>query len=259
VRKVRSWALRGSLEKSGALSWVSILLALALSGDAMAQDPSTSTAGHAAGATSAPSSITGKVIETMNAGGYTYVHVDDGKQKIWAAAPGFEVSVGDEVFVPPGAPMVDHHSKTLDRTFELIYFVGGISVSGSTPESADSPYVHAAGTPAEQALDLSGIAKAGGGKTIAEIFDGSAELAGQEVVVRGRVSKFTPKIMGTNFMHLRDGSSSKDGRNDLTVTTKTAVEVGALVLVRGVVSVDRDFGYGYKYDVLLEDASVNEE
>jgi hypothetical protein len=65
--------------------------------------------------------------------------------------------------------------------------------------------------------------------------------------------------MGTNFLHLSDGTTSGGGGTDLTVTTNTAVEVGALVLVRGIVTTDKDFGYGYKYDLIIEDANVSEE
>jgi hypothetical protein len=157
--------------------------------------------------------------------------------------------------------MRDHHSKTLDRTFELIYFVGRIETEGSTEESSKSPSINAGGSGSEalRTLDLSDIAKADGGKTVAEIFDEGGELAGQEVVVRGRVTKFSARILGTNFLHLRDGTSSKDGRNDLTVTSETVVEVGSLVLVRGVLSANKDFGYGYKYDLIIEGASVVQE
>ena len=77
-------------------------------------------------------------------------------------------------------------------------------------------------------------------------------------VVRGKVVKFLPQIMGKNWLHLQDGSGS-EGSNDLTVTTATTVNVGDVVLVSGVVSVDRDFGFGYEYDVILEDAEVTVE
>ena len=70
--------------------------------------------------------FTGKVLETMNAGGYTYVKVDNGKEKIWAAAPQFEVKVGEKVTVPEGMPMKDYESKTLNRKFDVVYFVGAI-------------------------------------------------------------------------------------------------------------------------------------
>lgn len=64
--------------------------------------------------------------------------------------------------------------------------------------------------------------------------------------------------MGKNWLHLQDGSGV-EGTNDLTVTTTTTVKVGDVVLVNGVVSVDRDFGYGYSYDVIIEDAEVTVE
>ena len=74
--------------------------------------------------------LVGKVTETMTTAGYTYVLVDAGAKKIWAAAPEFQVSVGDRVAVPPGAPMQNYHSKTLNRTFDLVYFVAKVDVAG---------------------------------------------------------------------------------------------------------------------------------
>ena len=93
---------------------------------------------------------------------------------------------------------------------------------------------------------------------MAEIIAGRKDLAGEQVMVRGKVVKFLPQIMGKNWLHLQDGSGS-EGTNDLTVTTMTTVKVGDLVLVSGVVSIDRDFGYGYEYEVLLENAKVTVE
>ncbi len=90
---------------------------------------------------------------------------------------------------------------------------------------------------------------------MAEIFAGKEELAGKQVPLRGKVVKFLRQIMGKNWLHLQDGSGS-EGTNDLTVTTTVMVEVGDLVLVNGKVSVNRDFGYGYSYEVLLEDAEI---
>jgi hypothetical protein len=202
---------------------------------------------------------TGTVIETMDSGGYTYVQVDTGTGSIWAAAPAFEVSVGDRVTVPPGAPMANFYSKTLDRTFEMIYFVAGVGVEdpvGAAPQPAHPEIVSAT---SGAAIAPGDIPRADGGVTIAEIFDGGTELAGQEIIVRGKVVKFTPKIMGTNFLHLSDGTVSEDGRDDLTVTTQADVEVGSVVTVRGTLGTDKDFGLNYQYDVIVEDASVTEE
>jgi hypothetical protein len=95
------------------------------------------------------------------------------------------------------------------------------------------------------AVDLSGIAKADGGKTIAEVFAEKAALAGQKVVIRAKVVKANPNIMGKNWLHVRDGSGS-EGTNDLTVTTGgTVPNVGDTVLVKGTVALNKDFGMGY--------------
>ena len=192
----------------------------------------------------------------MNAGGYTYVQVDDGTKKIWAAAPQFVVAVGDQVVVPEGMPMTDFHSKTLDRTFDVVYFVPDVQVLGSHSSKEQITAAHsAAAQSAAAAVDLSNIAKAPGGHTVAELFANKASLAGTEVVVRGRVVKSTPEVMGKNWIHIRDGSGGA-GTNDLAVTTSTAADVGKTVLVRGKLSTDKDFGAGYRYDIIIEDATV---
>jgi hypothetical protein len=111
-------------------------------------------------------------------------------------------------------------------------------------------------------VDLSGIAKADGGKTIAEVFAEKDQLSGQTVVVRGKVVKANPNIMGKNWLHIRDGSGA-DGSNNLTVTTATtdtaAPNVGDTVVVSGPLLLNKDFGMGYQYDVLIEDATVTVE
>jgi hypothetical protein len=71
------------------------------------------------------------------------------------------------------------------------------------------------------------------------------------------VVKYNPSIMGKNWAHLRDGSgSAKDNTNDVLVTTKEQVKLGDVVTVKGVVRTDKDFGAGYTYKVLIEDATV---
>jgi hypothetical protein len=208
----------------------------------------------------AVSGITGRVVETINAGRYTYVHVDTGTEKIWTATPGFQGKVGDRVVVPEGMAMPNYHSQILNRDFDLVYFVTTITVAGkekSPSQQARKPVEHPpiSGAGSASRIEVSGIEKAEGGKTVAEIFAGKGELAGKPVRVRGKVVKLTSGIMGKNWLHVQDGSGS-EGANDLTVTTDVMVKVGDLVLISGVVSIDRDFGFGYKYDAILEDAEV---
>jgi len=226
--------------------------------------------------------ITGKVAETMNAGGYTYVQVDNGKQKVWAAAPQFEVKKGDTVTVPEGMPMANYKSTTLNRTFDVVYFVAAIgkgdqlpagAAPGGAPMAGMPPMPGSAGEPtqmpegahpkldpAQAAKDakvtFAGIKKAD--KTVGDIFAGKSGLGGKDVSVRGKVVKFSPQIMGKNWIHVQDGTGQAGG-NDLTVTTLDEAKVGDTVLITGKITLNKDFGMGYKYDLIIEDGKVKVE
>jgi hypothetical protein len=111
------------------------------------------------------------------------------------------------------------------------------------------PPITGQNTPAE--IDLTDIKKAEGGLTIGEIYAGKADLAGKEVILRGKVVKFSPQIMGTNWIHLQDGSGDVAAEtNDLTVTSSIQVNVGDIVTASGALTLDKDFGYGYKYNLI---------
>ena len=217
--------------------------------------------------------FSGSVLETMNAGGYTYVHVDNGKEKIWAAAPQFEIKVGEKVTVPEGMPMKDYESKTLNRKFDVVFFVGAIGKGDKPPAMMAAPGGMATGEPtqmpegahpkldpAQAAKDakvsFTGIKKAD--KTVGEVFAGQNSLGGKEVAVRGKVVKFSAQIMGKNWVHVQDGTGQAGG-NDLTVTTSDNAKVGDTVLVSGKITLKKDFGMGYKYDLIIEDGKVKVE
>jgi hypothetical protein len=216
-----------------------------------------------------PDQSSGTVIETMNAAGYTYVYVDKGTEKIWAAAPEFAVSVGDEVLVPEGMAMHNYHSQTLDRDFDVVYFVESVlnasnPTMGAAPSSGSMqmPEGHPpiGGNNAPPTVDLTAVQKAEGGLTIGEIYAGKDDLSGKTVTLRGKVVKFSPQIMGTNWIHLQDGSGDQAaGTNDLTVTGGVQVNVGDTVVASGPLTLDKDFGYGYKYNLIMENAEVTIE
>ena len=218
--------------------------------------------------------FTGKVLETMNASGYTYVNVDNGTEKIWAAAPQFETKVGEKVTVPEGMPMKNYESKSLNRKFDVVYFVGGIGKGDQPPApgpsapaasmSAEQPNLpegaHPKLDPAQAAKDakvtFTGIKKAD--KTVGEVFAGQSSLGGKEVAVRGKVVKFSAQIMCKNWVHVQDGTGQAGG-NDLTVTTADSAKVGDTVVVSGKITLKKDFDMGYKYDLIIEDGKVKVE
>jgi ribosomal protein S17 len=231
-------------------------------------------AGAPAGTAPAGKIFSGTVVDTMNASNYTYVQVDNGKEKIWAAAPQFDVKKGDKVNVPEGMPMKDYKSEALKRTFDTVYFVGAIGKGDQMPAAAGEqmgaaapqsgqpmpeglhPKVDASQAAKDANVTFSGIKKAE--KTVADVFAGQAALSGKEVSIRGKVVKFNAMIMGKNWIHLQDGSGAT-GTNDLTITTDTDAKVGDTVLVQGKVTLNKDFGMGYKYGVIIEDAKVKVE
>jgi hypothetical protein len=211
--------------------------------------------------------ISGTIVETMDAAGYTYVLVDTGVQKVWAAGTQTAVEVGEKVNLSGGMAMQNFKSQALGRTFDVIYFVGSLKgIDGAGPAGQGSRFPQAIsghGTASgkaapEKPVDLSNIQKASGGHTVAELFAGKEKLADKETAVRGRVVKFNAGIMGRNWIHIRDGSGS-EGSNDLTVTTGDTAKVGDLVVIRGRVKTDQDFGHGYSYDLLIEEAKVDVE
>ena len=201
----------------------------------------------------------GTVVATENAGIYTYVHIEyDGEQQ-WFALPKKSFSEGEAVFVPSdGLPMKDFYSETLGRTFETVYFVGAIrkvdEPAGETLPPGHPP-IEAAEESAEVETDFSDIVRPEGGVTVAEVYEQQDALAGSSVLVRGRVVKVANNILGKNWIHVRDGSGEAES-DDLTVTTQETIAVGETITVRGTLNLNRDFGAGYTYDVLLEDAEV---
>ncbi len=212
------------------------------------------------------SAMHGVVLETMNAGSYTYVQVRTADGDVWAAGPTTKVAVGDEVTLPQGMLMQDFESPSLARKFPQIYFVNAIQKgdgAAAPPNQAATPtrepgVEHTGAVMGGKAVTAGSVARADGGRTIAEIHAARAGLGGQQVKVRGRVVKATMSVMGRNWLHIQDGSA-EGPQGDLTVTTAGAAKVGDLVLVSGVAAVDRDFGSGYRYEVLVEDATVTVE
>ena len=213
--------------------------------------------------------IRGSVLETMDAAGYTYLLLDTTEGQRWVAAQQTPVAVGDIVQTNQGMVMQNFTSQSLNRTFEVIYFSGALQNLSATalPEGQSAtglppghPTTMAAPVAAGTMVADSAVAAVEEGKDIAWVYANKDSLAGQSVSLRGNVVKYNANILGTNWLHIQDGSgSSADGNNDLVVTSLTEVAVGDTVVVTGNIVLDKDFGAGYSYPVLMEDASLTVE
>ena len=204
---------------------------------------------------------TGTVVETMNAANYTYVLVNTNNGEIWAAATRFNVAVGDTVVVPLEMPMEDFHSESLNRTFPVVYFSSQIRRKGEGTSAAMPPghpqVTGAMASSHDASPKVASVEPADGGVTVGRIWSESTKLAGTSITVRGRVVKFNGGILGTNWIHLQDGTgSAADGTHDLTVTTLGSASVGDVISATGTLVTDQDFGAGYTYAVMLKDAEL---
>jgi hypothetical protein len=229
----------------------------------------------------------GTVVETINSAGYTYLLVADALGQTWVAIPETEVAAGSDVSYYDGMVMENFTSNSLNRTFATIIFSPGLAPAAAAPLPAATPATSpeesfAAAIQAEASRPVpvapaamgesSGgslaavvpftevaIDKAGGGNgyTVAEIFARAGELAGQKVQVRGKVVKFSPQIMGRNWLRLQDGSGDPmQNTHDLVVTSNETVATESIVTVEGILAADRDFGAGYRYQAIVEEAVV---
>lgn len=95
-----------------------------------------------------------------------------------------------------------------------------------------------------------------GGVTVGQLFTDS-QLAGKKVRLAARVTKVTPNVLGKTWLHVQDGTGDASRhQNDLVVTTSSQPQIGDVVVLEGTVVRDKDLGSGYRYEVLLEDATV---
>ncbi len=194
-----------------------------------------------------------KAKEVLQTPAYTYVRLSEDGNDYWCAINRADIKVGNTYFWQNGGEMRDFHSKELDRTFPSIYFIETLSdIPILNAPQAGSP---AAGRQKVNAKQGISVEKAEGGITIAELFANRTSYAGKPVKIRGEVVKFSPQIMNRNWIHVQDGT--RDGDNyDLVVTTNDSISVGATGIFEGVVSLDVDFGHGYSYEVIMQDARV---
>ncbi len=203
--------------------------------------------------------MSGVVVETMNASGYTYVSVKspDG-QILWAAGPKTSLSKGQTVTFNQGTIMKGFKSPTFNRTFKTIYFTTAFQVLGK-PQSAQNTQKTNTETQVKPSNNkLPNIAN--GEYSVEQLFAQSNALSGKQVVFRGKVVKFNAGIMGKNWLHIQDGSGTAANKNhDITVTTDANVAVGDNVVVKGTMVTNKDFGAGYSYIVIIENADISKK
>ena len=213
-----------------------------------------------------------KVKEVEQVGNYTYLLVKAKKgPEYWVAAPTMVASAGESYHYQGGWEMVDFYSKELDRTFEKVMFIEAL-FTGSSQSGSSQSNLSQSGSMPQGSMGAQGTSHGGkvatektnvkveaveGTTSIADLFADPGSFEGKSIKVRGEVTKYNPAIMELNWVHVQDGTEF-EGKFDLTATSNETFSEGSVVTIEGIVALNKDFGYGYSYDILLEKATAVE-
>lgn len=209
-----------------------------------------------------------KVKEVEQVGSYTYLLVKAKGPEYWLAVPSMEVKSGETYHYQGGMLMTDFYSEELDKTFDEVIFLEAIfsGNAGSGPENKNnSETMGLLDSHQSQGVDYGNMVTiektdvqvevVEGAITISDLFSDPGAYEGKTIRVRGEVTKYNAAIMELNWVHLQDGTEF-EGKFDLTATSIESFEVGTVVTLEGILALNRDFGYGYSYELLLEKATA---
>lgn len=186
------------------------------------------------------------ILEALPTARYVYLRVKEGQEEFWIATNKTEVIVGGTYFYREGLLKTNFESKEHKRVFEKLYLVSAI-VPSDHASHTEATVTQPSPSVSTKSVDLKGSVK------ISELVANPSKYAGKKIQISGQCTKVNINIMGRNWIHLKDGS--KDDY-DLVVTSNMAVPEGHTVTVVGKVVLKKDFGSGYKYDILVEEGVI---
>lgn len=188
-----------------------------------------------------------EVIQTTS---YTYLLAQEKEGTQWLAVPKINAKVGQDYFYEGGMEMRDFESKELGRIFESVLFLNGVISADANQASATDQST----TPSNNLVEIE-TEKPEDAITLAELFANKTNYANRKVKIHGKVVKYNSGIMGKNWIHLQDGTEYS-GKNDLTITTNMATSLNETITIEGTIVLDKDFGSGYFYQIILEEGII---
>lgn len=208
----------------------------------------------------------GKILEIHDAMGYKYLKVDEENGKeLWVAISSAPVAVGERIGYDKNTIMKNFQSKTLKRIFEAVVFASDVYLAQKTKKPATMKEMLALETKTpsvkitakEEHISKSKPFVKKEAYTIEEIHLWRTHLEGQTISIKAKVFKVSEQIMKLNWVHLGDGSGNEKKLTDDLVFTasSSSIKAGDSVIATGKVIVNKDFGFGYFYPVLIQDAS----
>jgi len=194
-----------------------------------------------------------KVIDKIVVSNYNYLQLSENKNEYWIAVPTMPIEIGETVYFSKYTIMKDFKSSNINRSFDEIYFVEDARKS-PTPDEMKKIHSDAL-TLEKQQIKIEPLAD---GKTIKQIINEKSSLNGEAVKVKGKVVKFNKQIMKRNWIHIQDGTGDENNY-DLVITSDQDVKVGDIITAEGKLTIDKDFGSGYFFPVIIEDAKIIED
>ena len=198
---------------------------------------------------------------------YIYMRIEEEGKEVWLAVmPDFikdNLIEGDKVEYLGGDLIKEFSSRTLDKTFNSLYFVTHIRLYTKSPESRqsyrrDNDMKQQSSIHKEVQVPAKGeIKPAIWRESIEEIFSEKDNLKNKTVVLKARVMRVSQNILGKSWVTLQDGTGSAPDNKIMAVTRDTVSE-GDLFTIEGILKTNIDLGSGYKYKVLIEEAKFTE-
>lgn len=188
-----------------------------------------------------------EVVEVLNAEKYTYLHVKEDENIFWIAIPRKEIEVGGSYYYKGGLLKKHFHSREHNRVFETVYLVSDV-----LPINEDGSITnHASAQNREETREPIPMTPLEGSIKLAELITDPQKYQGKVVKITGKCVNVNPMIMQRNWVHIQDGSGDNF---ELTVTTNENVLLGTVVSLEGTIALNKDFGAGYRYDIIMENA-----
>ncbi|NNE03216.1 MAG: hypothetical protein HKN52_08620 [Eudoraea sp.] len=198
------------------------------------------------------------VKEVLPATKYVYLKVTEKGREYWISAPKKDIKEGNSYVYNEALLKTQFESKEYNRIFDTIYLVTTIVPKEHGLPPITSPVPKAGKEKGESVTTAEGDTpevrgQFAGAIKIAELVKNPAAYENKMVELTGECVKVNEGIMDRNWIHLKDGSQDD---YDLVITTKETVEKGTTITIRAIVALNKDFGSGYMYPILLEHGRV---
>ena len=193
------------------------------------------------------------VKEILPTAKYVYLKVNENDEEFWIATRKQNINIGETYFYKGGLLKTNFESKEHSKIFEKIYLVTSLVKANHGGNTELDKLQTEQSINKNNATSTKKIVVKSGSIKISELVENFKKYEGKIIQLSGKCIKINPNIMGRNWIHIQDGS--KDNY-DLVITSNTFVKEGSMITIKATVTLNKDFGAGYKYNLILENGII---